>query len=60
MEDEQPVRNGIPYGVNSDVPGRANRRRGDPDADYASSGDELDDDDADFYRWLRAHAASRE
>ncbi|XP_019711973.1 occludin [Hippocampus comes] len=49
VEDEQPVRNGIPYGVNSDVPSRANRRRGDPDADYASSGDELDDDDADFY-----------
>ncbi|XP_077478549.1 occludin isoform X2 [Stigmatopora argus] len=28
---------------------RVNRRRGDPDVDYASSGDELDNDDADFY-----------
>nr|XP_061800211.1 occludin-like [Nerophis lumbriciformis] len=50
--EELPVRNGVPYSADSDVPsstGRANRRRRDPDADYASSGDELEDDDADFY-----------
>ncbi|XP_061783372.1 occludin isoform X1 [Nerophis lumbriciformis] len=53
VEDERPLNN-APYGANSEVPssaGRTNRRRPgrDPDADYASSGDELDDDDNDFY-----------
>ncbi|XP_054612224.1 occludin [Dunckerocampus dactyliophorus] len=53
VEDEQPLNNGAPYSANSDVPssaGRSNMRRPgrDRDADYASSGDELDDDD-DFY-----------
>ncbi|XP_077353118.1 occludin isoform X2 [Festucalex cinctus] len=49
VENVQPVRNGVPSGAGSDVPSSTSRRRGDPDADYASSGDELDDDDADFY-----------
>ncbi|XP_077442334.1 occludin [Vanacampus margaritifer] len=49
VEDEHPLRNGVPYAASSEVPSLASRRRGDPDADYASSGDELDDDDVDFY-----------
>ncbi|KAM9793704.1 occludin isoform 1-T1 [Syngnathus typhle] len=50
---EDDVRNGVPSSAaDSAAPswaGRSNGRRGDPDADYASSGDELDDEDADFY-----------
>ncbi|XP_077592760.1 occludin isoform X3 [Stigmatopora nigra] len=42
----------VPSGANSYISSsarRVNRRRGDPDTDYASSGDELENDDADFY-----------
>lgn len=48
MEENVPLRNGAPYGTNSDIAsssGRPKKRR-DYD-DYNSSGDELDDDDFD-------------
>ncbi|XP_061658203.1 occludin [Syngnathoides biaculeatus] len=62
-EEERPAGNGVPYGAASDVPSSAGRRDGgrrDPDADYASSGDELDDDDADFYSEFPPVADERE
>lgn len=61
MEENFPLQNGVPPSRNSDVPssaGRVKKRRPgrprradgqDYDTDYASSGDELDDDD-DFFR----------
>lgn len=57
MEEDLPLRNGVPYTTNSEVAssaGRPKKRRAgrprradgqDYDTDYNSSGDELDDDD---------------